>query len=263
MKKGKIVIVLIFMLIISSFLLNKERNSTYIESLIKDNYFSITNYIEKPFKFILDKFKKYSLNKEVYENYSTLLEIKDKYIFLYNSIDKYKTEIKSLYELLDLNDSLDYDVINSKVISRNIGNWLDTITLDKGYIDGVSNGDIVINNKGLIGTIINTTKNTSTVKLLTNFDNKISVVVSNNNDYYGLLYNYDSKENTFILEGISNNSNIEKGLSVLTSGIGNIKRGILIGEVIDIVSDPYNLSVNLKIKPYVNFNDIYYVSIIK
>lgn len=263
MRKGKIVIILIFILIVSSFLLNKERNSTYIESFIKDNYYSITNYIEKPFKFVFDKIKKYNLNKEVYKNYSILLEIKDKYNFLYNSIDNYKNEIESLYELLDLNKNLDYEIINSKVINRNIGNWLDTITLDKGSSSGINNNDIVINSKGLVGIVINTTKNTSTVKLLTNFDNKISVVVSGTTNYYGLLYNYDSKENTFILEGISSNSDIEKGLSVLTSGIGNIKKGIPIGEVIDIINDPYDLSINLKIKPYVNFNDIYYVSVIK
>ena len=263
MKKRFIILISVFLLIIFSFLFNEKRNKTYIESIIKDSYLNTIMFIDKPYRNILNKIKKYSLNKEIYDEYIELKDIKEKYDSLNNSINYYKNEIKNLNDLLELNNKLDYELINSKVINRNIGKWYDTITIDKGKNSNIKIGDTVINNKGLVGEVISTTNNTSVVKLLTNFDNKISVIISSDKNYYGLLYDYNEKENIFFIEGISSDNNISIGLPVMISGMGNLKQNILVGSIKDIIKDPYELSVNLKITPYVDFNDIDYVSIIK
>ena len=241
--KKIIILIFIFLLIIFSFLFNKERKQLFIESIIKDNYFLISNIIKKPFK----------INNLENDNYNKLL----------NENEFYKNEIKELNKILDLNNNLDYKYINSIVISRDVYNWFDDIIIDKGYNNKIEVNDTVINSDGLVGRVINTTNNTSTVELLTNFNNKISVIINSDKEYYGLLYNYNENENTFILEGISSDALIEKGLPILTSGIGSLKKGVLIGYIDEIMSDSYDLSVIIKVKPYVNFNDINYISIIK
>ena len=74
--------------------------------------------------------------------------------------------------------------MNASVISRNVGYWFNTITINKGSHSGVEKDMVVINSKGLIGRVIKTTSFTSDVRLITTSDtnNKISVHVSNGSD---------------------------------------------------------------------------------
>lgn len=262
MRKNQIILICIFILVISSFLI-KEKKQIFIESFIKSNILYISNKIEKPFKIIVDKIDKLKTNEYIYNEYIRLKGKEKTYINFKNNIELYKNEINKLNKILNLNSNLDYETINSKVINRNINNWFDYIIIDKGYENGIKIDDLVINDEGFVGKVISTTNNTSDIKLLTNFDNKISVIVNSDKEYYGLLYNYNEKENTFILEGIGSNNKIEKDSYVITSGLGGFKKGLLIGYVDEIIKDSYDLSVILKVKPYVNFNDIDYVSIIK
>ena len=262
MKKNQIILICIFLLIISSFLI-KNKKQIFIESFIKDNILYISKTIEKPFRIVINKIDKLKTNERIYNEYIKLKEKEKSYINLDNSLKLYKNEIDKLNNLLDISDNSNYETINSRIINRNIGDWFDYIIIDKGFESGIKIDDCVINNEGFVGKVVNITNNTSDIKLLTNFNNKISVIVNSDKEYYGLLYNYNEKDNTFNLEGISSNNKIEKGNYVITSGLGSYRKGLLIGYVDEIINDSYDLSVILKVKPYVNFNDIDYVAIIK
>ena len=126
---------------------------------------------------------------------------------------------------------------------------------------------IVINSKGLIGKIINTTNFTSTVKLITTSDtnSKISVIINGENkNLYGLIYGYNTKENAILIEGISNTDSVNIGDTIYTSGLGGIfPSGILIGTVKSISTDEYDLSKIIKVKPSADFNNLNYVTILK
>ena len=68
--------------------------------------------------------------------------------------------------------------------------------------------------------------------------------------------------NLQVLKGVS--TEINKGDVVLTSGLGElIPAGIYIGTVEKIESDKYNLSKNVYIKTYQDFDDIHYVTVLK
>ena len=249
-------------LIISCFFINKK-NYNFIDKIIIDSYYNINKIIEKPFKIVLNKINKLKYNEKIYNEYIELKEKENLYNLNNINIEYYKNEIKELNKLLNLNNNYDYKLINSEIINRDLYNWFDNIIINKGLKDKININDSVINDKGLIGKVINVTNNTSTIKLLTNFNNKISVIVNGEEEYYGLLYNYNEKDNTFIIECISSSSKLNKGLPILTSGLGEFNKGLLIGYIDDIINDSYDLSVILKVKPYVNFNDLNYVSIIK
>ena len=122
------------------------------------------------------------------------------------------------------------------VITRNIGYWYNTITIDKGKNNGVEKNMAVIINKGLIGNVVSVSNYNSTVKLLTTEDinSKISVKIRINNKkfIYGLLTKYNKKDKTFNIEGIAENTNIPINSFVTTTGLGNsFPSGILIGKV--------------------------------
>ena len=126
---------------------------------------------------------------------------------------------------------------------------------------------VVVNSDGLIGKVVSTTTFTSDVKLLTTSDtnNKISVAISNGkNKLYGLIKDYNYKNNYLEVEGISNTESVSIGNYVYTSGLGGVfPSGILIGTVEEITTDEYDLAKIINVKLSANFDNINYVAILK
>ena len=144
---------------------------------------------------------------------------------------------------------------------------INTITIDKGSYNGVEIDMVVVNSDGLIGKVVSTTTFTSDVKLLTTSDtnNKISVAISNGkNKLYGLIKDYNYKNNYLEVEGISNTESVSIGDYVYTSGLGGVfPSGILIGAVEEITTDEYDLAKIINVKLSANFDNINYVAILK
>lgn len=180
-----------------------------------------------------------------------------------------KKEINELNKVLNLNKSLSQNsYLNAMVITRNIGYWYNTITIDKGKNNGVEKNMAVITNKGLIGNVVSVSNYNSTVKLLTTEDinSKISVKIRINNKkfIYGLLTKYNKKNKTLNIEGIAENTNIPINSFVTTTGLGNsFPSGILIGKVKKITKDNFDLARTVRVESSVNFDDISYVTILK
>lgn len=245
-----IVIVILLCLTILSITL-KRKETTSLENNIKDMGLTIIKILYEPIKNIKTK------NKE-YEN---LKSIEIEYNLNKTIIEEQKKTIEELKKLTEINYTLeDYKEINASVIKRNLDTFYMNITLDKGELNGVEKDSAVVNKDGMIGIVTNTTSNTSTVKLLTNL--KLSVkIISNEKEIYGILNKYE--DNLYVIEGISENTIVENGMEVLTTGLGNnIPSGIKIGTVVKEEKDHFDLNRTIYVKPIVNFNDINYVKIL-
>lgn len=178
-----------------------------------------------------------------------------------------KEEINELKKLLELNTiTSDYKVINATVIGRNLEEYLDIVTIDKGEKDGIKTNMAVVTNDGLLGETIKVSNSTSKVKLLTNSDvyNKISIMIqTEDKKVYGILSRYEEKTNSFIVEGIDDLAIIKEGDLIYTTGLGEVyPTGILIGEVTRISKDNFDLSYNLKVTPSTDFNNFHYVAVL-
>lgn len=260
-------IILIF-LVIFSFTLKEDRKLNPIESFFKDALIYVENIVTYPFRFVIDKVSEYKELGNVKEE-NDILEISlDRISSIETENIELRRQLDKLKEELDIDYSLtDYEYLNASVISRNVGYWYNTITINKGTHNGVSKDMIVINGKGLIGKVIRTTTFTSDVRLITTRDtnNKISIMISNG-DYslYGVISGYDYNDNLLEVEGISNTKDVNIGDYIYTSGLGGVfPSGILIGEVSAITTDSYDLAKIIKVTPSVDFTDINYVSILK
>ena len=157
--------------------------------------------------------------------------------------------------------------INSTIIYRNPEYWYDELTINKGSIDNIKKGSLVINNKGIIGTISNVYENTSTISLITNIDKnkKVTVGITNNEEtIYGLITNYDKNKNEITISELTKDININDKLNVITTNFTNTyKEGLIIAKVKNITSDSNGLSKNVIATPVVDYNDIKYVCVIK
>ncbi len=263
-----IIILIILILIIFSFMLKGDRKLNPVESFLKDGLVYTEKVVTYPFNYISNKISEYKKLKSVNKDNAVLetsidrvSSIESENIELRRQLDKLKEELNIDYTLVD------YEYLNATVVSRNVGFWYNTITIDKGSYNGVEKDMVVINSKGLIGRIIRTSAFTSDIRLITTSDtnNKISVHISNgDNNLYGLINNYNYSDNLLEVEGISNTKDVTIGDYVYTSGLGGIfPSGILIGTVSEISTDSYDLAKIIKVVPSADFTDINYVSVLK
>ena len=271
--EGKYIIIIVVILIILSLALyvktlKEDRKLNMVESLIKDSVIFVEKIILTPFNYVgnlIDDFSELRNVQEENDKLKTSIErvdaIETENIELSREIEELKKEPNIDYVLTD------YDYLNATVISRNIGYWYNTLTIDKGTNNGISEGMVVVNSTGLIGKIIKTTTFTAEIRLITTSDtnNKISVSISNGNGKInGLINRYDYENNFLEVEGISNTEEVKVGDYVYTSGLGGVfPSGILIGTVESITTDEYDLSKIINVKPSTDFNDINYVAILK
>lgn len=263
-----VIVIIVILLIIFSFTLKSDRELNSFESFVRDIFVYTEKVITYPFNYINNKTKDYKKLKNTKKDNDILETSIDRIDSIEAENIELRRQIEQMKEELDISYTLsDYEYLNATVVSRNVGFWYNTITIDKGSYNGIEQDMVVINSKGLIGRVIRTTTFTSDVRLITTSDtnNKISVHISNGDtNLYGLINNYDYNDNLLEVEGISNTKDVNIGDYVYTSGLGGVfPSGILIGTVTDISTDSYDLAKIIKVKPSADFNDINYVSILK
>ncbi len=194
------------------------------------------------------------------------IEVKDEVVSA--RIKELEQNIKELEELLDMNSNLvGYKLVSATTISRDVSHYLDTLIINKGKADGITENQAVIDSFGLIGKTFNVTNHTSSVKLLTstNSDYYLSVKISLlDSDYgYGVLKNYDEKKNSFEVDNVSPSLNVQVGSQVVSSGLSELfPSGILIGTVVAVEEDSYGIKQKLIVEPARNFAKIRHVSVV-
>ena len=263
-----VVVIIILTLVIYAKTLKEDRKLNVFESLIKDSVTLVEKIVLLPFNYIGDIIDSFSNLRNVEEENDKLKISIDRIDAIETENIELRREIEALKKELNIEYVLtDYEYLNATVISRNIGYWYNTLTIDKGSNSGIEEGMVVVNSTGLIGKIIRTTTFSSEVRLITTSDtnNKISVSISNgNNKVNGLINRYDYENNLLEVEGISNTEDVNVGDYVYTSGLGGVfPSGILIGMVESITTDEYDLAKIINVKPSADFDDINYLSILK
>lgn len=233
---------------ISDHVYNSKLKSYVIDICTKPiSYLKIYNVFNYKNLFLENK----SLNKKVID-----LELKSD--MKYNDDD-----LANLKELTKEDFYSDYKKVYSKVLYRNKMYWYNTITIDKGSKDGIKNNSLVVDKNGLIGVIQSTSLKNSVVRLITSNknDDKISVGLKTEKGFkYGTLEAYEYPY--LKIELTTNESYIKTNDIVLTSGLGNLPKGIKIGEVKKIERDSYDLTSILYVLPLGNIEDINYLAVL-
>ncbi len=269
-KKYIILIILVvvgILVVVTTIAVKENRKLNFFEKAIKDSTTFVTGTIYKPIGFIKDKIKENDEKNKIYKQYKKLKEKADKAKVLEARIKELEGEIDNLKKSLDLNQTItDYKKINASVVNRNVGAWYNTVNINKGSKAGIKEGYAVITDKGLIGKVVSVSNFTSTVKLLSTDEviNKISVKIEvDDKSIYGLLSYYDKKNNAYIVEGISDNTEIKNGSKVVTTGLTDaFPTGILIGEVKNVTKDRYQLAKAVEVTPSIDFDDIDIVTVL-
>lgn len=264
--------ILAFLLVVTIFLQVIKPSATFQHV---DNFFYTTTsyirhfFIEKP----VNSMKDFTLDFMNLRNVQRENDMYRQYLLQMNQmatqIEATARDNQALKDLLDLNTTLvEYDLLNSTVISRSHASFNQSIVIDVGAQDGIATHMAVLNAQGVIGVVETVNDNSSIVKLMTNEDslNKYSVLIQidSTTTINAVLEGYSSEDATFEVRLLDSSVSIDEGMKVITSGLGEIiPTGLLIGTIERIEDRSTTLSVIAHVKPAADFTHLNYVSVVK
>lgn len=166
-----------------------------------------------------------------------------------------------LRELLNLAASRPRKTIAARVIGRDAGNWWQSLQLDRGWNDGVTENMAVLNADGLIGRTVAVTRGESRVLLVLDPGCKVSALLQDSREP-GIVTGGGNARLT--MSYINRAAQIHPGEAVVTSGFGGVfPKGILVGHVERAGLNPETgMSFDATITPAVDFRRLEEVLVI-
>jgi rod shape-determining protein MreC len=151
-------------------------------------------------------FNLYTVAKNLLYLYEQNIQLKQQISLLEYQIQNQKSleiENRQLKKQIHLVNQKDVRYISAKIITNLIGPYNYHATILAGEQDGIKKGQIVINNKGFVGKIIQVNQKTSSVLLVTDINSRVPIITTHflekgiisgsNQNNLRLLYLADTK----------------------------------------------------------------------
>jgi rod shape-determining protein MreC len=165
-----------------------------------------------------------------------------------------------LRALLGLKSGLSRRTIAADVVSRDPDNWFEQVTLDKGSESNVRQGSAVVTSQGIVGQIVNVGTKASVVRLLTDPDQKMGVLIQRINTP-GVLSGRHKKPP--VIDFVPVGAPVDVGDKVTCLGNGGIfPVGHPVGVVTMVRRDTNGTTLSIEVRPSENFFDLTHVLIV-
>ncbi len=164
------------------------------------------------------------------------------------------SENQSLRNSLRFASSFHYNLIASNVISRDSSNWNSILVIDAGEDKGVRSGLTVVSDRGLVGKVIETTKNASKVLLITSPQSSFGVVLPKSN-VFGIAYGGNGT--TLKLQYVLESASIEVSDPVYISSSSNMYiPGVFVGKVSKVKRSIDDVFQKVEVAPAADFGKL-------
>ncbi len=182
-------------------------------------------------------------------------------------LEEFRLENERLKKMLDYQTSVTsytYSLVTvAAVISRDPGNWFDTINLGKGSRQGIKTNMTVVVPEGLVGRIIKVSENTAQALLITDSRSAVSGLIQQTRSP-GLVEGDGGGSGGLRMVDIPYDVVIRPDQVVVTAGAGSFfPKGLPIGQIKSSARDPSGLFYTAVIRPFVDFNRLEEVYIIQ
>jgi len=189
-------------------------------------------------------------------------ELAEENMELRNRIDLLASKIDTTLVITETQASYRYFYVPSRVVHNSVNKQYNFITLDKGKKDGVFKDMGVISDQGLVGIVLESSKNFATVIPILNRDFRISVKIKSNN-YAGILQWEGDSPLSAMLSEIPFHVKITEGDTILSSGFSSIfPEGIEVGKIESFVLEKGNF-YDIKVRLYTDFQQLFHVNVIR
>ena len=144
-----------------------------------------------------------------------------------NALSEENARLKTL---LDFRKTIPYTTVPAQVIGRDPTNWSNSLIIDKGLANGVSQGKAALSAKGLVGRVLEAGRFSAKILLITDPNSKAGVVIRRNRQG-GILVGRPDGMCKMIY--IALDSDVAPGDRVITAGFGSVyPKDIPVGEVV-------------------------------
>jgi rod shape-determining protein MreC len=165
-----------------------------------------------------------------------------------------------LRDLLGLKTKLSRTTIAAEIITRTPDNWFEEVTIDKGSLDHVMKGSAVITNKGVVGQIVSVAEKASVVRLVTDPDQKVGVLIERLGQP-GILSGH--RRAPAVIDYIPIGTSVENGDKIVCLGNGGIfPAGHPVGTVAGVRRDANGTTLSIEVKLSENFYDLSQVLVV-
>jgi len=248
-------------------------------------FFLVLQIIALSFLFRFNKF-----HEAAFLNVST--EISGRFYERYNSVEYYfqlkktneslvqenlrlRQQLKENYEAPDslrrlIRDTIKadshfmvkYNILEAKVVNNTTVMQANYLTIHRGFDQGVRPNMGVTGPQGIVGSVINVSKNFATVQSMLHYQFRLVVKLKHSNET-GTV-EWDGKSPSYVtLKNIPKSVRVEKGDSVVTTQLGGLfPANLMVGTVTEIVPDNSSNFYTLKVRPATNFGTIEYAYVI-
>ncbi len=151
----------------------------------------------------------------------------------------------------------------AKVVRNSVNQQNNYIVLHRGKDQGVKPDlGVIGTNGGVVGTVVDVSKNFSIVMSLLHSQSNTSARLSKGGETGSLVWD-GLDRNILLLKGITKSARISQGDSVVTSGFSDkFPPDLLIGYVRDIINDKSSSTYTVRVNSAVNFETLQFAYII-
>lgn len=170
-------------------------------------------------------------------------------------------ENQRLRRLLEFKKELPEKIITATIIGKDPFPFFKTLIINRGQIDGISSGLVVLTPDGVVGRTMEVYKHHSKAIILTDNNSAIDAIIQRTRTSGVLEGTGDF--NVCSLNFIDRIADVKVGDVVITSGMGGVFiKGLPIGEVIHVRQEKAGLFKEVHVKPYADLKNLEEVFII-
>jgi rod shape-determining protein MreC len=178
-------------------------------------------------------------------------------LFDLREVAQENTRLKNLF---NFKQKSSLHLVAARVIGRSLDSWSSSLSIDKGRYKGIKSGMVVITPQGLVGSIVESTDNTSKVLLINDPNQGISSIVQRSRQE-GLVSG--TLGTNLIMRYLPDDAAIIVGDIIITSELSQIyPKGLLVGRVVNIRREFSGLNRYALVKPVVDLANLEEVLVI-
>jgi rod shape-determining protein MreC len=163
---------------------------------------------------------------------------------------------------VDSHSVIKYLLMEAKVVSNTTSLPANYLTIHRGFAQGVRPNMGVTGPQGIVGSVVNVSKNFATVQSMLHYQFRVVAKLKHSNETGTIQW--DGRSPQYVtMKNIPKSVTVQIGDTVLTTQISSLfPANLMVGTVAEIVPDPSSNFYTLKVRPATNFGTIEYVYVI-
>jgi rod shape-determining protein MreC len=233
---------------------------SFFEALVVE----VTAPVQKVFNAVIDGIG------SVWEGYFHLVGLQRKNEELRREVQELKSKLNKYSEadlanqrlrsLLNFKTAIATSTLPAEVVAFDPSGWFQTILIDKGRNFGLVRDMAVVSAEGLVGKIIGVSNRRAKVLLILDGNSAVDALIQRSRAR-GVLVGLG--RGRCLLKYVQRNEDVQVGDQVISSGMGGVfPKGILLGQVQEVVRGNSGLFQRVEVEPAVNFSRLEEVMVV-